>query len=91
VLNQVWDHFLAELVRYPLNAWPADPNPYDAALHPNGVTVTVNGGPSVPPFSTSGAPQWHYDPVSNAVIFDPAGMPTAGDSIAVSYPIGCGP
>ncbi len=51
------------------------------------LTVTVNGV-IVPP-SSGGTTHWTYDPVSNAVVFQPPSAPGPGESMDVTYYLGC--
>jgi Abnormal spindle-like microcephaly-assoc'd, ASPM-SPD-2-Hydin len=82
-LAQVWTRIADQLFRYPLSSLPADPNPYDAVAHPGGLQVRVAGQAVLDS-------SWHYDPVGNAVIFEPSGAPTAGAALTVGYALGCG-
>ncbi len=48
-------------------------------------------GVAVPELDGLGIRAWTYDPVANAVRFEPAAVPTAGQTLTVSYNVGCLP
>ncbi len=52
------------------------------------LTVSVNGV-STPSVLSDGRAVWTYDPVGNAVIFEPQHVPLPGSSIAVIYQLAC--
>ncbi len=53
------------------------------------ITVTVNGANV--PASSGGTTHWRYDPVSNAIVFDPASAPGPGEAMEIAYYAGCVP
>ncbi|HUB07050.1 MAG TPA: choice-of-anchor D domain-containing protein [Myxococcales bacterium] len=63
---------------FPLNGQPV----------PTSVVVTVNGV-QVPATSASGAAQWSYNAVSNAVDFSPGSVPSPGQTVTVTYTPAC--
>ncbi len=54
-----------------------------------GVTVLLNG--VAVPASSGGKTNWSYDAASNAIVFDPQVTPGPGDTLTVSYTVGCLP
>ncbi len=58
----------------------------------NQITITIDqgqGAEQVLPTDPRGAPVWHYDSVSNAVIFEPLFVPGAGAVMTVTYRVAC--
>jgi hypothetical protein len=53
------------------------------------ITVTI-GGANVPQ-SSGGISHWTYDSVANAVVFNPASAPGPGETMEVTYFLGCFP
>ncbi len=53
------------------------------------VTVRVNGV-NVPQ-TTGGTPNWSYDGVSNAIVFHPTRAPGPGETLEITYYVGCLP
>ena len=54
------------------------------------ISVTVDGT-LLPELSAQGVRAWTYDPVANALSFEPAAVPTAGQTLAITYTVGCLP
>jgi len=62
--------------------------PLNGAPVASSIVVTVNGV-AVPATGGSGAAQWTYNNVTNAVDFAPAAQPTAGQTVTVTYTTAC--
>ncbi len=78
-LQQLGNIAFGARTSFPLTAQPADPTK---------ITVTLNGQP-LPPTGPNNAPEWHYDPTQNALVFDPLAAPQPGDQITVTYTVAC--
>jgi len=59
-----------------------------APLFESGITVTINATP-VAHFDGPNQPDWTYDATDNAIVFTPRVYLMAGQTIDVTYPIGC--
>ncbi len=51
------------------------------------ITVRINGVEV--PANAGGVMQWRYDPVANAVVFDPAAVPDPGETMEITYYVAC--
>ncbi len=54
------------------------------------LAVAVDGN-ALPELTGAGVRNWTYDPVANALRFEPAAVPTAGQTLAITYTVGCLP
>lgn len=58
----------------------------------NTISITIDSGrgaEQVLQTDPRGAPVWHYDSVSNAVVFEPLFVPGAGAVMTVTYRVAC--
>jgi len=55
------------------------------------VIVVHIDGVMVPAVATNGATVWTFDPLSNAVVFEPVFAPEPGDTLTMTYSVACIP
>ncbi|MHB8875960.1 MAG: hypothetical protein ACYC8T_19910, partial [Myxococcaceae bacterium] len=54
----------------------------------NVLLVTIDGA-AVPEVNGRGQTVWSYDPLGNAVVFEPSFTPGPGQALEISYPVSC--
>jgi len=75
------------VARFNLRGLPDDINE-DSTVDERDIELRVNGNP-YPPLSSTMEKRWSYDPVSNAIDFEPFYVPKPGSQITATYTVAC--
>jgi hypothetical protein len=67
--------------RFDLNAVPSTPSS-------SGISVSIDGV-NVPTTASNGSNVWSYDPLSNAVVFQPMFAPEPAQTLVIQFQVGC--
>ena len=82
-LQQLGNIAFGGRLSFPLTAQPADP----ASIE---VQDCFQGNcTSLPSQLPNGFVEWHYDPTTNSIVFDPNAAPQPGDTLTVTYDVAC--